>query len=93
MVGESLADLAAARAKVFGTAYRSTFAVNDPCYREVATAEFGSLTTEIGTMMNTILTASTTPLALKREDQIDHDTSLATSTDNSHLVLARCPWW
>ncbi len=54
IVDPSLAELAAARGKVFGTAYRSTFAAGDPCYREVATTEFGSLTTEIGTMMNTI---------------------------------------
>jgi hypothetical protein len=30
MAGPSLAELAAARHKVFGTAYRSTFAVDDP---------------------------------------------------------------
>jgi endo-1,4-beta-xylanase len=54
MAGPSLAELATARGKVFGTAYRSTFAVDDPCYREVAVSEFGSLTTEIGTMMNTV---------------------------------------
>ena len=54
MAGPSLAELAAARGKVFGTAYRSTFAADDPCYREVAISEFGSLTTEIGTMMNTV---------------------------------------
>lgn len=54
MAGPSLAELAKARGKVIGTAYRSTFAADDPCYREVATAEFGSLTTEIGTMMNTV---------------------------------------
>jgi endo-1,4-beta-xylanase len=54
MTGPSLAELAAARGKVIGTAYRSTFAVDDPCYRDVAVSEFGSLTTEIGTMMNTV---------------------------------------
>lgn len=54
MAGPSLAELAAARGKVIGTAYRSTFAVDDACYREVAVSEFGSLTTEIGTMMNTV---------------------------------------
>jgi endo-1,4-beta-xylanase len=58
MAGPSLAELAAARGKVFGTAYRSTFAVDDPCYREVAVSEFGSLTTEIGTMMNTVQPAA-----------------------------------
>jgi endo-1,4-beta-xylanase len=54
MAGPSLADLAAARGQVLGIAYRSTFAVDDPCYLEVAVSEFGSLTTEIGTMMNTV---------------------------------------
>jgi endo-1,4-beta-xylanase len=54
MAGPSLAELAEARGLVFGTAFRSTFAVGDACYREVATSEFGSLTTEIGTMMNTV---------------------------------------
>lgn len=54
MTGPSLTDLAARRGKVFGTAYRSTYATGDPCYQEVAVSEFGSLTTEIGTMMNTI---------------------------------------
>lgn len=54
IVDPSLAELAATRRKVFGTAYRSTFATGDPCYREVAITEFGSLTTEIGTMMNII---------------------------------------
>jgi endo-1,4-beta-xylanase len=49
----TLAKLAEARGKTIGTAYRSTYAHNDPCYREVAVAEFDSLTTEIGTMMNT----------------------------------------
>lgn len=54
MTGPELADLASARGKVFGTAYRSTFASGDACYADVATSEFGSLTTEIGTMMNTV---------------------------------------
>jgi endo-1,4-beta-xylanase len=58
MAGPSLAELAAARGKVFGTAYRSTFAVDDPCYRKVTVSEFGSLTTEIGTMMNTVQPAA-----------------------------------
>lgn len=49
-----LAQLAKTRGKTMGTAYRSTFAQNDPCYRDVALAEFDSLTTEIGTMMNTV---------------------------------------
>ncbi len=50
----TLAQLAKPRGKTIGTAYRSTYAQNDPCYREVALAEFDSLTTEIGTMMNTV---------------------------------------
>lgn len=50
----TLAQLAEARGKTFGTAYRSTYAANDPCYRAVALTEFDSLTTEIGTMMNTV---------------------------------------
>ncbi|MHA3021807.1 endo-1,4-beta-xylanase [Mycobacterium sp. BMJ-28] len=54
MTGPSLADLASRRGKVFGTAYRSTYAAGDACYQEVAVREFGSLTTEIGTMMNTV---------------------------------------
>jgi endo-1,4-beta-xylanase len=54
MTGPSLADLASAKGKVIGTAYRSTYATGDPCYQDVAVSEFGSLTTEIGTMMNTI---------------------------------------
>lgn len=49
-----LTELATARGKVFGTAYRSTFVIDDSCYERVAVTEFGSLTTEIGTMMNTI---------------------------------------
>ncbi|WP_234793394.1 endo-1,4-beta-xylanase [Mycolicibacterium porcinum] len=49
-----LAQLASARGKTIGTAYRSTFAQDDRCYRDVAIAEFDSLTTEIGTMMNTV---------------------------------------
>jgi endo-1,4-beta-xylanase len=54
MTGPSLTDLASRRRKVFGTAYRSTYAADDACYQDVAVSEFGSLTTEIGTMMNTI---------------------------------------
>ena len=54
MTAPPLTDLAAAQGRVIGTAYRSTFAEGDPCYQNVATAEFGSLTTEIGTMMNTV---------------------------------------
>lgn len=54
VVDPTLTALAHARGKSIGTAYRSTFAAGDPCYREVALAEFGSLTTEIGTMMNTV---------------------------------------
>jgi len=50
----TLTQLAHARGKSFGTAYRSSFAIGDPCYHDVAVTEFGSLTTEIGTMMNTI---------------------------------------
>jgi len=50
----TLADLATKRGKIIGVAYRSTFADGDPCYEEVAVTEFNSLTTEIGTMMNTI---------------------------------------
>ncbi|WP_231857331.1 endo-1,4-beta-xylanase [Tsukamurella tyrosinosolvens] len=50
----SLREHAAARGKTIGTAYRSTFAAGDPCYEEVAGREFGSLTTEIGTMTNTV---------------------------------------
>lgn len=49
-----LAALAAAHGKVFGTAYRSAYATNDPCYMDVAASEFNSLTTEIGTMTNTV---------------------------------------
>ncbi|MCV7212564.1 endo-1,4-beta-xylanase [Mycolicibacterium canariasense] len=54
MEGSPLADLALARGKTFGTAYRSSYAAGDQCYQQVAVTEFGSLTTEIGTMMNTI---------------------------------------
>ncbi|MDX1876062.1 endo-1,4-beta-xylanase [Mycolicibacterium sp. 120266] len=54
MEGSSLADLATARGKTFGTAYRSSYAASDDCYRHVAITEFGSLTTEIGTMTNTV---------------------------------------
>jgi endo-1,4-beta-xylanase len=54
IVDPTLAQLAKARGKTIGTAYRSTFARDDPCYREVALAEFDSVTTEIGTMMNTV---------------------------------------
>ena len=50
----TLARLAEARGKTIGTAYRSTYADGDSCYREVALAEFDSLTTEIGTMSNTV---------------------------------------
>lgn len=50
----TLAQLAELRGKTVGTAYRSTYADDDPCYREVALGEFDSLTTEIGTMMNTV---------------------------------------
>ncbi|QNJ93483.1 endo-1,4-beta-xylanase [Mycolicibacterium fluoranthenivorans] len=54
MSGPTLAELAERRGKTIGTAYRSTFAETDPCYGIVAATEFNSLTTEIGTMMNTI---------------------------------------
>lgn len=37
-----------------GTAYRSSFAPGDTCYEAVARAAFSSLTTEIGTMTNTV---------------------------------------
>ncbi|GAA1016124.1 endo-1,4-beta-xylanase [Tsukamurella strandjordii] len=37
-----------------GTAYRSTFTDGDPCYESVAGTAFTSLTTEIGTMTNTV---------------------------------------
>lgn len=50
----TLARLAEARGKTIGTAYRSTYAYGDSCYREVALAEFDSLTTEIGTMTNAV---------------------------------------
>lgn len=50
----ALRELAAAQGKTIGTAYRSTFATGDPCYEEIAGREFGSLTTEIGTMTNTV---------------------------------------
>lgn len=50
----SLADLAASHGKDFGAAYRSSYAVHDPCYVDVAVSEFNSLTTEIGTMTNTV---------------------------------------
>lgn len=50
----SLADLAAAHGKVYGTAFSSTYTANDPCYLDVAASEFNSLTTEIGTMTNTV---------------------------------------
>ncbi|RDH09889.1 endo-1,4-beta-xylanase [Tsukamurella pulmonis] len=49
-----LRELVAGHEKTIGTAYRSTFAANDPCYEEIAGREFGSLTTEIGTMTNTV---------------------------------------
>ena len=52
LADRTLAELARARGKTIGTAYRITFADDDPCYREVA--EFDSLTTEIGTMTNTV---------------------------------------
>lgn len=54
VTGPGLQELAEARGISIGTAYRSTFAEGDRCYRELALAEFGSLTTEIGTMMNTV---------------------------------------
>ncbi len=54
MSDPTIADLATDRGKTFGTAYRSTYAANDPCYEQVAATEFNSLTTEIGTMMNTV---------------------------------------
>jgi endo-1,4-beta-xylanase len=50
----TLAELAEPRDISMGTAYRSTFAEGDRCYRDVALAEFDSVTTEIGTMMNTV---------------------------------------
>lgn len=50
----TLAQLAQTRGRTIGTAYRSTYADGDPCYRDVALGEFDSLTTEIGTMMNTV---------------------------------------
>ena len=46
---KGLRALAAARGKVVGTAYRSEFAVGDPCYERVAAREFNSLTPEIAT--------------------------------------------
>ena len=51
-----LRDLAEGR--TIGTAYRSSFADGDRCYAEIAGREFGSLTTEIGTMTNTVAPAS-----------------------------------
>ncbi|MDF2823738.1 MAG: glycoside hydrolase [Mycobacterium sp.] len=50
----TLSELAELRDISIGTAYRSAFAEGDRCYRDVALAEFDSLTTEIGTMMNTV---------------------------------------
>lgn len=50
----TLSELAEPRDISVGTAYRSAFAEGDRCYRDVALAEFDSLTTEIGTMMNTV---------------------------------------
>lgn len=53
-----LRDFAAQRGKTVGTAYRSTFATDDPCYADIAGAAFGSVTTEIGTMTNTVAPAA-----------------------------------
>lgn len=50
----TLADLTRGSHMVVGTAYRSTFATDDPCYEVTALHDFGSLTTEIGTMTNTV---------------------------------------
>lgn len=49
-----LRELAEQRGKTIGTAYRSTFAEGDPCYAAVAGTAFNSVTTEIGTMTNTV---------------------------------------
>lgn len=54
VTGPTLAELAEPRDISMGAAYRSTFAEGDRCYRDVALAEFDSVTTEIGTMMNTV---------------------------------------
>ncbi|KXP03709.1 endo-1,4-beta-xylanase [Tsukamurella pseudospumae] len=52
LAGPPPRDLAEGR--TIGTAYRSVFADGDRCYAEIAGRDFGSLTTEIGTMTNTV---------------------------------------
>lgn len=54
LLSPPLRELVAAHGKTIGTAYRSSFAAGDGCYEEIAGREFGSLTTEIGTMTNTV---------------------------------------
>lgn len=53
----SLRDLASRAGKSIGTAFRSTYAAGDRCYEAVAKREFNALTTEIGTMTNTVAPA------------------------------------
>ena len=50
----TLTDVTRGSHLTIGTAYRSTFAVGDPCYEATALHDFASLTTEIGTMTNTV---------------------------------------
>lgn len=51
-------DLSAQAGKSVGTAYRTNYDAGDHCYTAVANREFDSLTTEIGTMTNTVAPAS-----------------------------------
>lgn len=53
-LGPALRTLADDLGVVVGTAYRSAFAADDPCYEPTATREFNSLTPEIATFSNTI---------------------------------------
>lgn len=52
--GPTLRMLARRADKTVGTAYRPEYGTADPCYRWVATREFGSLTPEIATFPNAI---------------------------------------
>ena len=49
-----LGELGKAKDKLVGTAFRSTFSEGDDRYQQVALQDFASLTTEIGTMTNTV---------------------------------------
>ena len=53
----TLVEATAGTHMTVGTAYRSTYAVDDPCYEATAVHDFASLTTEIGTMTNTVAPA------------------------------------